>query len=170
MIRINHVLFHRYSPRLWRKDIYIYMCSNSPQNLACVLHGQPLTCVSTTREMIAQSTRSDMGSHMRAHGGLPQRLQRALWKEAEATVHPLDASASLLPRIPRIGPHHSAEISLLAMVCSVTRNWPQRCWPLFARLITPVSLRANFESSKRKKNGLLSLLTRLEFSFSKATF
>lgn len=94
--------------------MYIYICSNSPQNLACVLHGQPLTCVSTTREMIAQSTRSDMGSHMRAHGGLPQRLQRALWKEAEATVHPLDAAASLLPRIPRIGPRRSAEISLFS--------------------------------------------------------
>lgn len=98
MTRINHVLFHSYNPMVMEEMyIYIYMCSNSPQNLACVLHGQPLTCVSTTREMIAQSTRSDMGSHMRAHGGLPQRLQRALWKEAEATVHPLDASASLLP-------------------------------------------------------------------------
>lgn len=152
-IRINHVLFHRYNPRLWKRYIYIYiyMCSNWPQNLACVLHGQPLTCVSTTREMIAQSTRSDMGSHMRAHGGSPQRLQRALWKEAEATVHPLDASASLLPRIPRIGPHHSAEISLLAMVWSVTRNWPQRCWPLLARFITPVLLTSQFRARGGRK-------------------
>lgn len=47
-------------------------CANSPQNLACVLHGQPLTRVSMTREMIGREPKQASIRYGLAHACTPR--------------------------------------------------------------------------------------------------
>lgn len=134
----------------------IQLRGNLPQNLAlCVLHGQPLTRVSTTREMIAQSTWSDMGSHMRAHRRFTIAVvQHQGRKSQKPRRTPLMRLLLCCPRIPWISPPIYRDFAISHGLL-VTLTSPQRCWPLFAidtsapRVSLGISLAIRFYAGNR---------------------